>query len=235
MRDSASSTSRFMRDGPSSRVAPNGSRTRIAAVSSVDSFASVNTPAHALINLGLLGGRYASLPVAVGAVLPDAPIFLFWGLERAHGIPESVTWSSDYFSSPLQPLIDTLHSFPLILVLLSIARLARSRGTEGFAWSLLLHSALDFPFHVEDAHRHLFPFSSFRFASPISYWDPRHHGAVGAAIEVALVIASIAVLFRRSRRPALRAALLAAGALYVTGWLLLYRPWGGPAAFGAFL
>lgn len=72
--------------------------------------------------------------------------------------------------------------------------------------SLLLHACADFPLHHDDAHRRFFPFSDYRFSSPVSYWDPRHHGAWGASVELALSAAALILLVRRHDDARVRAA-----------------------------
>jgi len=59
--------------------------------------------------------------------------------------------------------------------------------------------AHDLPLHREDAHRHFFPFSDWRFTSPVSYWDPDHYGGYAAIGEVVLVLAVSFFLFRAYR------------------------------------
>ncbi|HEV8268834.1 MAG TPA: hypothetical protein VGR00_11385 [Thermoanaerobaculia bacterium] len=160
----------------------------------------MNTTTHLVFNVAALGreSRRMAWAAAVGAVLPDAPIFLFYLFDRfVYGRRGVEVWSVDYFASSWQAVIDGLHSFPLIL--LGLALLWRVPWGRVFCLSLLLHSALDMPFHHDDAHRHFFPFADYRFASPLSYWDPRHHGAVGAAIELAVLVGASVVLVARSR------------------------------------
>lgn len=181
--------------------------------------ATLNTPAHLVINIAVLKGRAAA--AALGAFLPDAPIFAFYlweklVLKRA----ESQIWSVDYFVSAWQPVIDSLHSFPLAAI--GLAAAWRWGTGRAFCLSLLLHSALDFPLHHDDTHRHFFPFSDFRFASPVSYWDPRHHGRIGAGIEALAVVAAVAALWRRYPSRRLRAGLAVMAAAYVTGYLAFY-------------
>ena len=52
--------------------------------------------------------------------------------------------------------------------------------------------------HREDAHGHFFPLTDWRFVSPVSYWDPAHLGALGAAIEWVLLAAVSVVTWRRA-------------------------------------
>ena len=68
-----------------------------------------------------------------------------------------------------------------------------------FVASMILHALGDLPLHREDAHRHFFPFSDWRFTSPVSYWDPDHYGGYAAIGEVLLVLAVSFFLFRAYR------------------------------------
>ena len=159
----------------------------------------MNTPSHAIVNCALLGrlrGVRAGWILAF-SVLPDLPILLFYLQEKLLArAPEAQIWNHDYFISAWQPVIDALHSFPLIA--LALVLLWRWPTLRAAAAAMLLHSLGDFPLHHDDAHRHFFPFSDWRFRSPLSYWDPAHHGLLGATVEIALVLAALAVLARRS-------------------------------------
>ena len=91
----------------------------------------------------------------------------------------------------------------------AVCRLARSDGGVLFAVSLVLHSIFDLPFHREDAHAHFFPFSDWRFNSPLSYWDKAHHAQVVFPLEVVVVAAASLVVWRRAHSPRARALLVA--------------------------
>lgn len=169
----------------------------------------MNTPSHLLLNEALLGSRPARRARAVlaGAVLPDAPIYLFWAYERLLlRVPEALVWRRDYAASAAQPLIDALHSFPLILAALALSWLRRRELATALSASLLLHAAADLPLHHADAHRQFFPLSDYRFQSPVSYWDPRYHGKWGALAELAAALAAAVVLVRRHEDWRARAA-----------------------------
>ncbi len=184
------------------------------------------TPGHAIVNLTVLGRRGRPelvAPVLLGAMLPDIPMFLFYFWYRAvlH-VPEAVIWSERYFEPGWQRLIDICHSLPLGLVVLVVAYFAVAPRIAAFAASMLLHALVDLAVHNEDAHRQLFPLSDWRFASPVSYWDPKHHGAVGAGGEWLVVVLGSAVLWRRYRHRGARVALVLVNALYAAAYGVFY-------------
>jgi len=186
----------------------------------------VNTPGHAVVNLALLGRKERpelAPAILAGAILPDLAIVAFYLWQRfVEHLPERTIWQVAYFQSAWQPVIDLLHSLPLAALGYAAARLLASAQGRAFFASLLLHSLADLPLHHEDAHRHFFPLSDWRFASPLSYWDPRHHGGVGAAAELLLVAIASAVLWRRHPGARARTAVAAVLGLYVVGYAALY-------------
>jgi membrane-bound metal-dependent hydrolase YbcI (DUF457 family) len=103
-------------------------------------------------------------------------------------------------------------------------------ASVGPAWlcaSVLLHALGDAFLHREDGHRHLWPISTWRFESPVSYWDPAHHGSLGAGFEVGVVLASTVALWRDASRGG-RIALASLSAVSVLGWALFYGPGYAP-------
>jgi hypothetical protein len=161
----------------------------------------MNTPAHVVVNLLVLGrdrpGESAP-PVVLGGLLPDLPMFVFYVVERVGlGRSERMIWGDRYFDANWQLFFDVFNSLPLIFVLAALGWALGSRFVRLLAASMLLHVALDLPLHHDDGHRHLFPVSSWRFESPISYWDPSHHGEIVALAEAFLVLVSCLVLWRR--------------------------------------
>jgi len=182
----------------------------------------VNTPGHAILNLALLcrGPRRDLAPaVLVGAVLPDLPILIFYLVARIGlGHSETQIWTHDYFLSDWQTVFDLAHSIPVALLGLGIARLLTRPAAQAFFTSLLLHSVGDLPLHHDDAHRHFLPLSDLRIMSPVSYWDPDHHGSLAALIELGLVCIASLWLWKRFRSRAARATLLAVVGLYVSAY-----------------
>lgn len=184
----------------------------------------MTTPAHAALSLIVLGrSERNALPVALGAVAPDLPMLVFYFWERlARGVSEGRIWSERYFDPGWQVVFDIPSSIPLLALALCILLVLigrRSTAAGGVpsaevaaaprqarltAWALLvasmiLHALGDLPLHREDAHRHFFPFSDWRFTSPVSYWDPDHYGGYAAIGEVLLVLAVSVFLFRAYR------------------------------------
>jgi len=171
----------------------------------------MNTPAHLLVSAAALGkgaSRRGLAFILAGALLPDLPMFLFYLWQRlVLDAPERLIWGQRYFEAGWQSFFDLFNSAPLALAGLAAGWLLASRDLRLFFSAMLLHFAMDLPLHHDDGHAHLFPFSSWKFASAVSYWDPRHLGGLGAGIELAVVLASAAVLIRRARHRVSRVAL----------------------------
>jgi hypothetical protein len=186
----------------------------------------MNTPAHAIINLALLGRGDAERSrgwILAGAVLPDVPMFGFYLWQRlVVGEPESRIWGALYFEPDWQTFFDWFNSIPLAgLGCLVAWRL----GHHGLAWlfaSVALHCAIDLPLHHDDAHRHFLPVSGWRFESPVSYWDPAHLGSIGALFEAMGVVTGSAVLFRRTSSRRWRVFLVGLALVYLAGYVALY-------------
>lgn len=192
----------------------------------------MNTPAHAVFSLLVLGraeGERLVTWIALGAVLPDLPAMVFYGWEKlVLGRPEGTIWSVDYFRPGWQAVFDGFHSLPLLgLALLAAIGLAWPRTAWTLA-SMALHALADLPLHADDAHRHFWPLSDFRYESPVSYWDPSRYGLWAAAAEVALVAVGSVVLWRRFQGRAARtprlliAAVAACYAIYLAYVLVVW-------------
>lgn len=187
----------------------------------------MNTPSHLILNLALLGRRpepRLRWLIAAGALLPDLPMFVFYAWNRlVVGLPEDVIWGSLYFESTAwRALFDSFNSFPIFGALLVIGLALRRPGLVAFSASVLLHCLFDLPIHHDDGHRHFFPFSDWIFNSPVSYWDPAHHGAWASAVELALVLGCTAILWPRIERRRYRTLLGGTCGVMLIGWLGFY-------------
>jgi len=154
-----------------------------------------------VVNLLLLGKRdRPSLfgPIALGAILPDLPMLLFYAHQKVWlGTSEGTIWSESYYLAGWQALFDVFNSLPLMALAGLVAYWRRSPRIVAFCASMLFHAVCDLLLHHDDAHRHFFPFLEWRFFSPVSYWDPRYYGDVVSSIEIFVVVVGASWLFRR--------------------------------------
>lgn len=159
----------------------------------------LNTPAHVIFSLALLGRSRAcsyAVVIALGAIFPDLTMIVFYAIESLRGTPENMIWSERYFLPLWQNVFDLTNSIPLYAAGTIVAFCAGRRGIGIFGISALIHCILDFFVHHDDAHRHFYPLGHFRFQSPVSYWDPAHFGNVVGALEVAFFLVLAAWLWR---------------------------------------
>lgn len=190
----------------------------------------MNTPAHATLNLLLLGRKNrpeTAVPIVLGAVLPDVPMMVFYAYEKLiQNTPEQVIWSERYHQPGWQALFDVFNSLPLIMLGMLLAyKLGASRWTWFFA-SMALHVFGDLPLHHgPDAHRHFFPLSCWRFYSPVSYWHPDHYGGIVSAIEAALVFIGSVFLMRRYESRRLRVLVASIAVFYALYWGYVIVVW----------
>ena len=163
------------------------------------------TSTHALLALAALSkrdDRQRNLSVLTGSLLPDLAIFLWAPYQSiVNGVSGDELWNELYFAPPMQNLIAWFNSIPIYAGLLLIGFAARSKtwGKLLIAFSLaaLIHMATDFPVHADDAYRHFWPLSDWRFVSPISYWDVDHHAEWVGKLDIVLALGCTAILWRR--------------------------------------
>jgi hypothetical protein len=189
----------------------------------------MNTPSHAIINLALFIDQQpqAIWPIAMGGVLPDLPMFVMYawakGIRRQS---EHTIWTETYWHPFWQTINHSFHSIPLALILAGVGLVAGWPVLLLLGMSMVLHSLGDLPVHNHDAHRHFFPFSNYRFISPISYWDPRYYGRWVALVEVLLVLLASLYLFPSFGSWIGKGILLAVNLFYLSGaaYGLIFRP-----------
>lgn len=182
----------------------------------------MNTPAHLVLNAVALGrGRWRSAPgpIVLGALLPDLPMLGFYLYQKGFmALPESRIWSEAYFRPDWQLFFDLFNSLPILALVALLAWRSGATRTLALVMSMILHCLADLPLHHDDAHAHFRPLTSWRFESPISYWDARHHGRIFSVLEMVLVLAGSALLVLRGPGRAWRlvgAGTLAAYALFL--------------------
>ena len=174
----------------------------------------MHTPTHLLIGaaaFGRPGSSARNWAAIAGALMPDLPMFVMFGWARfGAGLSDRDIWPAPaglYWQEPWQTLVNAGHSIPLLVAILLVGRLMKTDWVEVYALSGLLHVAFDLPVHREDAHAHFWPFSDWKFVSPVSYWDRSHSGGIMGAIEIMIVVACMVVLWRRFESWRVRVAL----------------------------
>ena len=144
----------------------------------------------------------------LGAILPDASIYVMLAILRLQGVEQRRIWDEIYWQEPWQFFSAVSNSFPLFLSIaligLVMQRFAKtsmmvfvSVFLAGLGLSALLHLAFDFPVHADDAHRHFWPVTDWRFFSPLSYWDSRYFGDYVSLFEGLIGITASIILLRR--------------------------------------
>ncbi|MBA2492900.1 MAG: hypothetical protein H0V34_14845 [Gammaproteobacteria bacterium] len=188
----------------------------------------MNTPAHAVINWLILGRGdrpELAVPIVAGSLLPDLSMIVFYIYLKALGTQESVIWSVHYHQRQWQAFFDVFNSIHLILAGLAISWRLRATRWAAFFAGMGLHVLFDLPLHHDDAHRHFFPFSDWRFFSPISYWDPAHYGDIVSACEIVVVAVGSVVLWRRYESMCLRLMCAALALSYSLHWIYVFAVW----------
>jgi membrane-bound metal-dependent hydrolase YbcI (DUF457 family) len=169
----------------------------------------MNTPSHVLINLALKSAgkkRTESIPwlaVFLGSFMPDVPLgilsiaatFYFRVIlgNQSPDLMEAVLHPL-YFTNPFWISAHHLLHAPLALGLYLVV-LWRWRARPGkvqhwlfwFVVSCALHASVDILTHFNDGPLLFWPLNwSYRFPSPISYWDPAHFGRQFMVFELIL-------------------------------------------------
>ena len=150
----------------------------------------------------------------VGGLAPDLVLYLlvagaFVYYPVADGLDFAETnqkvWDDLFFNSPWWTAGHNLLHAPFMLIgLFATASLLKPpwrRRLRFFAVGALLHSVIDIFVHHDDGPLLFFPVSwSFRFTSPVSYWDPDHYGWLVQPFDLAITVVGIVWLLRSWRR-----------------------------------
>ena len=181
----------------------------------------VNTPSHIAASLLVWRNEEGVLPVSAviaGAMIPDLPMFGFYGYQRLWaGRSEGEIWTHLYFEESWQYLFDLFNSIPFAIGLIILCNWLGFRWGMLFAASALLHMCCDLPLHHDDAHRHFLPISDWRLQSPISYWDPQHYGGYFAILELAFSIAACGFVGWTAHSASMRIAAFGTLLMYAIG------------------
>lgn len=162
-------------------------------------------------------GKKRTLAFVLGAVLPDIPTYLFFLLYGvALGYSGDQMWGDMYFNSGWSIPITLSHSFIIWPVLIAISSYLGLKFLKWFSISALFHSIVDFTVHTGDAYRHFYPFSDWKFHSPISYWNSAEYGQYVSTFDSILVLGLLVFLYQRynKSRRIIRIGIICVGVLY---------------------
>lgn len=195
----------------------------------------MQTASHAIVNLTLLDEWCppdARMLVVVGGVLPDIPIYLFYLYTKCiRGVAEEKIWKRLYYRDQWYRIFSAFHSIPIMAALCLLGWGLGVQSLALLAGSALLHNVFDLPLHSEDAHRHFVPISNIRFESPLSYWDPDHHGRLVAGCEILFVAALSIHLYPAIVTWWAGVALVAINLVHVIGYVSFYLASGDTFQF----
>jgi hypothetical protein len=181
-----------------------------------------------LLGTALLGRKIPRTAWAAvfGGLLPDLPNLLIVSALKLYGLHDLIIYGLLYWQHWWQLTNAFAHNVWLWTSVFVASILLRERRNLGAAaidgWTLpiimaaaaLLHIAIDFVTHREDAYMVFWPVT-YRFISPVSYWDPNHFGNWVGHAEIVIGIACALILIRRFRHPIARAALSVAIVIYL--------------------
>jgi len=187
----------------------------------------VNTPAHLIIGAALFSKRHNARLLTgalLGGLLPDVSLYVMAGVSIfILGIAPNVVFSELYFSDSWQLVFSIDNSFLVWLVVLAMAFYFKSPFFIVLTSTALLHLVCDFALHNDDARVHFWPLSTWRFESPLSYWDSNHHARFVAPIEAVITAIALLYLTTGGLRPGIKLGLIVlffAELFVLRSWLL---------------
>ena len=137
-----------------------------------------------------------TLAFVLGALFPDTPTYLFFiVIGLLLGYSGETMWDDMYFNSGWSIPITLTHSFWLWPLLILVGTYFKLNFLKWFSISALLHAVVDFLVHTDDAYRHFWPFSDWKFYSPLSYYRSSEYGNWVSAFDSVLVLGLLTYLY----------------------------------------
>ena len=169
----------------------------------------------ALAKHGVKAGRAAGISGAVGASLPDLPAFAATAyyvgptfLREGWSAMDESMLENIYFSGPFGGTGSALHSVVPVAALFglyAVLKLGLRDHRRILLWLLIGwfgHTLADFLTHVDDARPLFWPLSTWKWSSPVSYYDPNHYGFIFFAANHALMLLTMILLLIRRKKTA---------------------------------
>lgn len=164
----------------------------------------MTTPFHILSATSIFGSREKpnlTKWAAIGGMFPDLLMYIFLPLYLLLGYDLSIIWGEIYFSDLWQPYFNSSHSFVVYVMLFILGLcwykfyLKESLNLKNFLdkpifvflAGAFLHILFDFFVHSSDAYAQFYPLSTWRFHSPISYWESDRYGHIVGILDTLAV------------------------------------------------
>ncbi len=186
----------------------------------------MNTPGHLIVGAAAFarpGAAAVTLAAFLGALAPDlSVIVMVWWAENVQGHSPGHIFNTLYFSDSWQRIFAIDNSIPLWGALALVAAMTRFLPLLAFAGAGLLHLFADLALHHDDGRAHFWPFTAWKYESPVSYWDSGHNGHVAAAVLFVLCCVLVGLLLRRFQGAVMRlvfVALLAGEGFFAYIWI----------------
>lgn len=143
---------------------------------------------------------------AGAAVAPDLPYLTLLGYYslrfHVNGFADLAAWDLVWRS----PVVCALHSFvPWAITATAVSSVCgrRLRRTLLPLWAgWLSHIVVDMLTHRSDGYPIFYPFSTYRFPTPLSYWEPAYYGRTFMLIETTLIVVLVVHHLLTRRRTA---------------------------------
>ncbi len=159
--------------------------------------------------------RHRTLAFILGALLPDTPVYIFFIVNGLIlGYSHERLWDDMYFNSDWSILFTLSHSLLLWPLLALFGHLLKIKLLVPLALSALLHIGVDFLVHTEDAYKHFWPLTDWRFVSPVSYWNRAEYGQYVGVLDSLLILGLLTYLFTRYQTTWFRLFISVLGTLY---------------------
>src|SRR6185436_3639920 len=130
----------------------------------------MNTHSHGFFTYAALQGHPDVALAVAGSVMPDLPFaFGYPFFAGREGISHD-TWVSNKKNPIIRTAVALTHSY-VSWFLVTLFVLALAPQAAMFVWGWLSHITIDFCTHNHAAHAHFYPFSEWRFRSPISFYE----------------------------------------------------------------
>lgn len=163
------------------------------------------------------------LGAILGGLLPDMPAYVFFFYNTVIlGVSQQQLWDVLYFDSAWTPYVTLSHSFILWPALLLLGHVVGKKLLFWIAAGGILHSFMDFTVHVDDAYRHLWPLTDWKFESPLSYWDPNHYGNIVGSLDTIAVLLLLVFIMKRTESIRMQKTIIGISVIYITMTIVPY-------------